>query len=40
MMEETMMEKAVEIEFTLNGKPQVLQTDESMPLLWALRDRL
>ncbi|MYM61899.1 2Fe-2S iron-sulfur cluster binding domain-containing protein [Pseudomaricurvus sp. HS19] len=30
----------MDIEFTLNGKSQVLQADESMPLLWALRDRL
>lgn len=28
------------IEFTLNGKPQSLDLDPEMPLLWALRDYL
>jgi isoquinoline 1-oxidoreductase alpha subunit len=28
------------IEFTLNGKPQTLDVDPGMPLLWALRDTI
>jgi len=28
------------IQFTLNGKPQALEADPAMPLLWALRDLL
>jgi len=28
------------IEFTLNGRPQKLDTDPNTPLLWALRDEL
>jgi isoquinoline 1-oxidoreductase subunit alpha len=30
----------VAIHFTLNGKPQTLDVNPSMPLLWALRDTL
>lgn len=29
-----------EIQFTLNGKPQTLNVNPKMPLLWALRDTL